>query len=164
MMEQDIKKNSEEKIDKFDEYKFFAESTQHFSERRQKATQTYLTVNTAIFAITAVLIKDISFRGWYLVLVSFPLFMVGVLACFIWAKIINQYKKLITWRYDQLMELEETIPDCYQMYNKEWDFFYKPRQGEKKFGFARLEVWLPNMFTGLYVAFELILVAIAIIG
>ena len=43
--------------DKFAEYKLFVESTQHLSERRQAATQTYLSVNTAIFAILALLVQ-----------------------------------------------------------------------------------------------------------
>ena len=103
-------------MNKFDEYQFFAETTQHLSERRQAATQTYLTVNTAIFAVLAFLIKDAGFRGWNLVLVSLPLFMVGILACSIWYKIITQYKALIGWRYDQLMAIEQAMPESHQMY------------------------------------------------
>ena len=41
-----------------EEYKFFAESTQKLTDRRQGITQTYLTVNTGIFAVGAFLIKD----------------------------------------------------------------------------------------------------------
>jgi hypothetical protein len=36
-----------------EEYKFFAESTQKLTDRRQAITQTYLTVNTGIFAVVA---------------------------------------------------------------------------------------------------------------
>jgi len=137
----------------FDEYKFFADSTQHLSERRQAATQTYLTVNTAVFAVLAFLISDAGFKGFDLFLVSFPLFLVSVMACLIWSKIITQYKALIGWRYDRLMEMEKSIPDCQQMYNKEWEDFFKPRLGKEKFGFSRLEAWLPRMFFGLYIAY-----------
>lgn len=49
--------------DKFDEYKLFVESAQHLSERRQAATQTYLTVNTSIFAILALLVKEAGLSG-----------------------------------------------------------------------------------------------------
>jgi len=152
--------NQPDKFDKFDEYKFFAESTQHLSERRQDATKTYLTVNTAIFAVFAILIKDIGFRGWELVLVSLPLFLVGLFACFIWHKIITQYKSLIGWRYDQLMEMERSMPDCHQMYIKEWKDFFKPRQDKEKFGFSKLEVWLPRLFASLYLIYEIGLIFI----
>lgn len=154
-----------EKLDKFEEYKFFAESTQYLSERRQAATQTYLTVNTAIFAIFAFLVKDAGFRGWGLVLVSLPLFLVGALACVIWHKIITQYKALIGWRYDQLMEMERSqeMAGSHQFYVKEWEDFFQPRQGKEKFGFSRLEVWLPRLFLALYLVYGLgLVVAIAL--
>ena len=36
---------------KFEEYKLFSELVQRLSERRQTASQTYLTVNTAAFGV-----------------------------------------------------------------------------------------------------------------
>jgi len=151
-------------MNKFDEYKFFAGATQHLSERRQAATQTYLTVNTGIFAVLAFLVKDAGFRGWNLVLVGVPLFLVGILACSIWYRIITQYKALIGWRYDQLMAIEQTIPASHQMYSKEWTDFFQPRQGKERFGFSRLEVWLPRLFLGLYVLYATGLVLATALG
>lgn len=152
-------------MDKFEEYKFFAESTQYLSERRQAATQTYLTVNTAIFAVLGFLVKDAGFRGWGLVLVSLPLFLVGVAACLIWYRIITQYKALIGWRYEQLMAIERSQPmeGCHQFYVKEWEDFFKPRQGKEWFGFSRLEIWLPRLFLALYLLYAIgLLVATAL--
>src|SRR5512135_1262225 len=138
---------------KFAEYKLFVESTQHLSERRQAATQTYLSVNTAIFAILALLVKEAGLKGWYLVGISFPLFLVGVLACLIWDKIITQYKALIGWRYDQLMAMERGMSGTYQLYVKEWEEFFRPKREQEKFGFSRLEVWLPRLFFALYLMY-----------
>ncbi len=151
-------------VNKFDEYKFFAEATQGLSDRRQAATQTYLTVNTAIFAVLAFLIKDGGFREWGLVAVTLPLFLVGGLACSIWYKIITQYRALIGWRYDQLMAMEQAVPESHQMYLKEWDDFFKPRRGKEKFGFSRLEIWLPRLFLGLYVIYGVGLVVATALG
>lgn len=149
-------------MDKFDEYKFFAEATQHLSERRQAATQTYLTVNTAIFAVLAFLIKDAGLTGWGLVAVSLPLFLVGVLACLIWHKIITQHKALIGWRYDQLMAMEQAMPESHQMFLKEWKDFFEPRQGKQRFGFSTLELGLPRLFLGLYLVYYAGLVVAAV--
>jgi hypothetical protein len=151
-------------MDKFDEYKFFAESTQYLSERRQAATQTYLTVNTAIFVVLAFLVKDAGLQGWALVLVSGPLFLVGGLACSIWHHIISQYKKLIGWRYDQLTAMEQAIEGSYQMYLKEWTDFYEPRQGQERFGFSIREILLPRLFLGLYLFYFVGLIVAAIVG
>lgn len=142
----------------FDEYKLFVDSTQHLSERRQAATQTYLSVNTAVFAILALLVKEAGLKGWYLVGVSFPLFLVGVLACLIWYNIITQYKALIGWRYDQLMAMERGMSGSYQLYVKEWEEFFRPKQEKEKFGFSRLEVWLPRLFLALYLMYATALI------
>lgn len=151
-------------MDKFDEYKFFAENTQHLSERRQAATQTYLTVNTIITAALGFLVKDMSFRGWGLVLVSLPFFLVGVLACTIWCKIITEYKALAGWRYKQLIEMEQAMPESYQIYFKEWEGFYKPRVARKDFSFSGLELWLPRLLLGLYAAYGVGLVVVTAVG
>lgn len=145
-------------MEKFDEYKFFAESTQYLSERRQAATKTYLSVNTAIFAVLAFLVKDVGFKGLNLILISLPLFLVGILACWIWYKIITQYKQLIGWRYDQLMEMERNMKDSHRTYIKEWEDFFKPRKGKEKFGFSKLELWLPRLFAMIYIVYGLGLV------
>jgi hypothetical protein len=147
--------------DKFAEYKLFVESTQHLSERRQAATQTYLTVNTAIFAILALLVKEAGLKGWYLVWVSLPLFLVGALACLIWYNIITQYKALICWRYDHM---ERAMSGSSHIYVKEWEEFFKAKQEKKKFGFSRLEVWLPRLFLALYLMYATgLILAVALI-
>ena len=45
-------------VDKFQEFEMFSELVQRLSERRQSASQTYLTVNTAVFGVLAFLAKD----------------------------------------------------------------------------------------------------------
>ena len=47
------------------------------------------------------------------------------------------------------------MPETQQMYLKEWEDFFKPRQGKELFSFSRLETWLPRLFIGLYTAFIL---------
>jgi hypothetical protein len=137
-------------MDKFDEYKFFAESTQHLSERRHATTQIFLSINTAIFVLVAFRLKVSEFEGWVLALSTLPLFLVGALVCVVWHQTIKHYKSLIGWRYEQLMTMERAIPECYQMYLKEWEGFYRPRDAKETFGFSWLEVWVPRMFIVLY--------------
>ncbi len=151
-------------MDKFEEYKFFAESTQHLSERRQTTTQTYLTVNTAIFAILAFLVKDAGFRGWELVAVSLPLFAVGVLACLIWRSIISQYKDLIGWRYKQLKAMEQALSGSHQMYVKEDEEFFQDQPKAKVISFSGKEIWLPYLCLILYVVYGIGLVGATLAG
>lgn len=154
----------EDGIKKFDEYTFFAESTQQMSERRQAATQTYLTANTIVAAALGFLIKDMGFPGWGMVLVSLPFFLVGVLACIIWHRIIIQYKALASWRYKQLIEMEQAMLGSHRMYLKEWEDVYKPQAGKKFISFSQLELWLPRLFLGMYVAYGVGLVVVTALG
>jgi hypothetical protein len=151
-------------MDRFEEYKFFAESTQHLSERRQATTQTYLTVNTAIFAILAFLVKDAGFRGWELAAVSLPVFAVGVLACWIWRSIISQNMSLIGWRYGQLQAMERAMPDSYQMYVKEYEGFYQTQPTTKRISFSGKEIWLPHLCLVLYAIYGVGLLGATLAG
>ena len=151
-------------MDNFREYELFSQRAQHMSERRQNASRTYLTVNTAILGILALLLRDAGLEGWELVVASIPLFLVGILACLIWLKIIVQFKELIGWRYQELRAMESDMPDSYQVYTNEWDKFFKPRDGKDRFSFSRLEAWLPRLFIGLYVVYGIGLAVATIRG
>ncbi len=151
-------------MDKFDEYKFFTERTQHRSERRQQASQIYLTVNTAIFGLIALLIKDSGLRGWNLLIGAFPLFLVGVFVCLTWSRIISEFKRIIGWQYEQLREMEKNMKSSYKMHTKEWEVFYQPiNEAKHRFSFSKLELRLPSIFIGLYIVYSVgITIAIAL--
>ena len=153
-------------MDKFDEYKFFAENTEKLSERRQAAIQTYLGVNAAILIVMGLLVKEVGMRGWMLTLVSLPLFLFGIVAYLTWYRMISMYKDLLGWRYEQLRKMEETdLPDSYRLFSKEWEYFYLPRTEKgKAVSFSGLEAWLPKSLVGLYAFFFLIEIAATLLG
>lgn len=140
-------------MDRFAEYKFFSDGTQRLADRRQATTQVYLSVNTAIFALIAFLLRDVGVEGRLQALLTLPLFAVGVFACLAWYKLIYGYKRLISWRYDQLMAMEKTLPDSYQMYSKEQQHFFGSQSDKEEFGFSRLEMWLPQVILVLYIVY-----------
>ena len=148
----------------FEEYKLFVESTQFLTERRQTAAQTYLTLNTAIFAVLAFLVKDAGFRGWWLVLTSLPMFVVGLVICGIWERMVVQYRELINWRFDQLklIEAKPEMKGSHQFFIKESKKFYKP--STQLFGFSRLERHLPRLFLGAYVLYGVGLIIAVLAG
>ena len=94
---------------KFDEYKLLYERTEKYSERRQATSQTYLTINTAIFGAIAFLVKDSGLKGWSLITAISPLFIVGMLIRVIWLSIILNLEKILNWQYKQLREMEKVM-------------------------------------------------------
>ena len=137
-------------MDKFEEYKLLNERAQNLSERRQTTTQTYLTINTAIFGAIAFLVKDSGLHSWALVLVVLPLFIVGILACSIWLGIAAKLERFLDWQYDRLREMEEQIPGSSMILSRENKEFYEPTPGHKKFSFTLQEAWLPRLLIVLF--------------
>jgi hypothetical protein len=159
-------------VTQFDEYRMFSENVQRLSERRQSASQIYLTVNTASFGVLAFLVNDAGFSGWGLVAASVPLFVVGIMACAVWYRIIVQFRAVIGWHYEQLRAMEAVLEGSARVYTKEWERFYKPLKGssgksskaQERYGFSRLEAWLPRLLIALYAIYAVGLVVAAIVG
>lgn len=151
-------------MDKWEEYKFFAESTQFLTEKRLNASQTYLTVNTAIFAVIGFVVKDSGLSVTWFSIGTLPLILVAIIACTQWYRMINNYKALISWRYEQLMAMEDEMPDSYKMYKKEWDDFYKPQASKKRFGFSVIEKNLPLLILILYVLYGAAIIVVVILN
>jgi hypothetical protein len=144
-------------MEKFDELKFLYDRTQKYSERRQAASQTYLTITTVIFGALAFLLKDSGLQDWYLILVSLPFFGVGLLACITWYRIIRDLETIIGWHYQQLREIENKIPESHLIFSKEWEEFFKIKDG-KSFSFSNLESQLPKLLIVLYAIYGISLV------
>jgi hypothetical protein len=149
-------------MEKFDELKFLHDRTQRLSERRQTTSQTYLTINTAILGALAFLIKDSGLQGWSLILVSVPLFGVGLLACVTWYRIILKLESILGWNYEQLREVERKVPKSHLTINKEWEQFFKEK-GDERFSFSGLESQLPKLLIALYAVYGLSLAIVALL-
>lgn len=151
-------------MDKFDEYKFFTERVQYRSQRRQQASQIYLTINTAIFGIIALLIKDSGLSGWILVIATLPLFFVGILVCITWSRVIREFSNIIGWQYEKLREMEKHITGSFKMHTREWEEFYRPVKSKSGFSFSNLEAQMPSYFLGLYIIYAIGTLVAASIG
>jgi len=141
-------------FDVFREYEFIASSTQFLTERRQSSSQTYLTINTAIFVVFGLLVKEAGLRDVALAVASVPLVFVGLAACFVWHTTLVHFRSLISWRFEVLRELEQdgAMRDSRKLYSREWNE-YLSRKGRNVFGFSRLEGKLPFLFAGLYACY-----------
>jgi hypothetical protein len=138
-------------FDVFREYEFIAGSTQFLTERRQASSQTYLAINTAIFAIFGLLIKEAGLRDAKLAVASAPLIVAGLGACVVWFLSLRHYRALIGWRFDLLRRLEqhEAMRGSRKLYTHEWDDFLLKR-GRRAFWFSNFEQGLPVLFAILF--------------
>jgi hypothetical protein len=135
-----------EPVKPFEEYRLLFDSTERLVERRREAGQTFVAVNAALTAVVGFLAKDLGFSGMRLALVTFPLFVIGMLACRMWRRTILQYEALIDWRYRQLRRMErKRFTGSYRLFGREWDAIYAPRP-KRSFGFSSLEAVVPRVF------------------
>jgi hypothetical protein len=149
------------------EYQLFAESTQYLSERRQTVAQIYLGVAAGIFGVLGFLSERFGFGNWSLVLASAPLLVAGALVAFIWQWAIEEYRALIDWRFERLIEMEGELPDSFRMYTKEKAALYtggSPGERATHFGYSRLERMLPFLFLAGYVLYGLAITGWAVFG
>jgi len=140
-------------MEKFDEYKLLYERAEKLSERRQTTSQTYLTINTAIFGAVAFLLKDSGLKGWSLITAILPLFTLGVLICIIWLSIIINLEKILNWHYKELRALEGNLDGSIKIFTKENKEFYEVRKNKRKFSFTLLDAWLPGILSAVYVVY-----------
>jgi hypothetical protein len=140
-------------MDRFEEYKLLYQRTEKLSERRQATSQTYLTINTAIFGAIAFLVRDSGLTGWILIQAIGPLFIVGTLICIIWLNIILNLENVLNWQYGQLRELEGKMRGSVQIFTRENREIFEARKGRKRFSFTMLEAWLPRILGALYLGY-----------
>jgi hypothetical protein len=137
-------------MDKFEEYKLLIDRTEKLSERRQTASQIYLTVNTVIFGAFAFFLKDSGLHNQPLLWGIIPLTVVGIIICVIWLNIMIRLEKVLGWQYKYLREMETRMPDSEQLFTKESAALYTQDKKPKKFSFSLLEAWLPSILIAVY--------------
>jgi len=127
-------------------------------DRRQTTTSFYLSVNTGILAVIALLVKDAQLAGLWLPGSIVLLLIAGLIACWIWRSLLHQYAILLDWWYARARELEAQIPDSTQLLTREYQELYlkvKGRKASQRIGMTERELLLNAIFMGLYAIFGL---------
>lgn len=137
----------------FEEFQFAFDHVENLLDRRQSMTSFYLSVNTGIFAVIGLLIKDAPLAAEWLTGAILLLLIAGFIACWIWRSLLRQYEILLDWWYTRLRELEESMPDSARLVTREYEDLYLPGEERKSVGMTGRELALNWVFTSLYLAF-----------
>ncbi|MGB1275873.1 MAG: RipA family octameric membrane protein [Nannocystaceae bacterium] len=139
------------------------EHANRLMSRRQSATTVYLSVNSAILAALAYMLKG----GHPLTIgqkVAMVLLMVaGCVACIFWRRLIMRYSALLDWWYAELRDLEQEHRELGGIISREYQVFYtdtKKHADTRKRPRLRLTVQenqLTWLFTGIYIVFSTVL-------
>ncbi|MBT3187762.1 MAG: hypothetical protein HN736_09180 [Anaerolineae bacterium] len=160
------------KIDqvKFDEYKLFIDDTARFTDRRQNASNLYVTVNSLLLTAIAFIVKDALFKETWAFLLTIPIIVSGIFVSIWWKQLLHRYRELGRLRFRALREMEKSpkLDGIEKMYHHEDKLYPRNPDGTvqqgKGLNFSDLESKLPTMFIVLYsIALTGVLIALAII-
>ena len=136
-------------------YKIAFAHVEELLNRCQSTTSFYFSVYTAIFVIVGLLMKDAGLAGIWLVISVLILLSAGIIACWVWRTLLQQYEILLDWWYTCLRMFEADMPEEPRLVTCEYQEFYgeKKKASSIKIGMTKRELVLNWVFTSLYLAF-----------
>lgn len=145
-------------LSSFEHFAFSFEHIEKLLDRRQNITSFYLSVNAGILAVIGLLLKDAQLATGWLEISVLTLLAAGLIACWIWRSLLQQYDVLIGWWYARLREIEASTSDSLKLIAREYQELYieiKNRMPHKRLGLTKQELALNWLFVSLYLSFAL---------
>ena len=134
-----------------EQYKLYVESADKISSRRDSANHFYLTLNSALFAISGYL----SFLNKNpLIFILIPL--AGIIISFYWMKTIKSYRNLNSGKFKIIHKLEDYLPAS--IFKYEWQIL---ERGKTKIylPLTVVEKGIPNVFIAMYILIIILMFA-----
>jgi hypothetical protein len=131
-----------------EQYKLYAEMADRISARRALTNTFFLTLNTAVFAVTGSFWNDRPAASpWWLV---FPLLGL-VVQCAAWFFLVRSYRQLNSAKYVVIGVLEERLPAS-PYWKAEWTALGEGKDPARYWPLTHLEQWIPVLFAVMYLA------------
>lgn len=144
-----------------EQYRLFLETSERLVERRQSVNNFYLSANTAIFSVVAVMISLMEKQGsdlLPLVLLAFILLsIVGIVLCSSWISILGSYGTLNSSKMKVISIIERRMP--ISLFDSEWKVMSDKLNSKKYVSFTDGEKRLPKLFIALYILLIIICTA-----
>jgi len=131
-----------------EQYRIYLHVFNGTSERRQKANEFFLGLNTAIMAFLGYIEvkQDAAIPHAPMVFTLVPL--VGVAICYCWFEIICSFKQLNRAKFKVIHRLERKLPA--KMFETEWELLGRGKDRTKYNALSNIEKKIPLMFVILY--------------
>lgn len=132
-----------------EQYKIYTSAAEAISDRRQKANEFFLTLNTGLVTVLGYLITNISKDD------IAPLFGLGTVAgaamCYLWYRIVRSYKGLNGGKYKVIHAIERRLPLA--LYDTEWEMLGRGENKNTYWPFTHIELLCLGclyVYTGFY--------------
>lgn len=130
----------------FEIFKLYVDTAEKTTSRRQSANSFFLTVNTALIALTGYVQLGTNGAGTpqYYWAVS----LAGMILCLAWYRLIRSYRGLNSGKFKVIQEMEQYLPAA--PFNAEWEVLGKGKNPKKYLPFSKVEAIVPWVFLCLH--------------
>jgi len=125
-----------------EQYKLYVEMADRISMRRQAANAFFVSINTALLALSGYV--KVAPDAGQLAPVSPVVPFAGALLCILWASLIMSYRNLNTIKFEVIHGLERRLPA--RLYAHEWDLAEHGKNSDRYLPVTHVEVWVPWVF------------------
>jgi hypothetical protein len=127
-------------------YKAYVEMADRVSTRRQSANSFFLSINTALVALTGyVQLGQKTGQGTdFYWIVS----LAGMALCYTWYRLIKSYKDLNSGKFKVIHEMERRLP--ISPYDAEWEALGRGKDAKLYLPFTKVEMAVPWIFFSLH--------------
>jgi len=133
------------KEDLMAQYKMYIDATDKISDRREKANVFFLTANSALLVAYGVLYDSVNSLIFLLILIP----LLGIIISYWWYRIIVEYKKLNTGKFNIVHMIEDKLPA--KPYKAEWIMLGEGKVKKLYNPLTNIEKNVPKIFIGSYI-------------
>ena len=124
-------------------YKLYVEMTDRISQRRDRANQWFLAMNTAL--ISAIVFTITKSDNLYPILI---ICVAGSIISYLWYRLIYSYQQMNSGRFKVIHAIEEKLP--LKIYDAEWIALGRGKDPKKYKPFTHIEKNVPRVYMILY--------------
>lgn len=129
-----------------EQYKIYITATDAISDRRQKANEFFLALNTGLVALLGfVATRGLDERLWLTSIVSS---FAGMTMCYLWYRIVRSYKGLNSGKFSVIHTIEKRLPLA--LYDTEWEMLGRGENKSIYWPFSHIEMIVPWIFITIY--------------
>lgn len=129
-----------------EQYKIYINSTEKISDRRQKANEFFLGLNSGLVALLG-FVATKTFQNETTMLLAFSS-IAGVTMCYLWYRMILSYKGLNSGKFNVIHMIEARLPLA--LYDTEWEILGRGKEKNIYWPFTHIELWVPWIFIVIY--------------
>lgn len=129
-----------------EQYKIYIASAEKISDRRQKANEFFLGLNTALVALLGFVAIKVNQGETTSILILSSI--AGITMCYLWYRIILSYKGLNGGKFKVIHVIEARLPLA--LYDTEWEILGRGEDRKTYWPFTHIELLVPWIFISIY--------------